>query len=225
MAVGTSRATMAETAYRTLKAQIVSGALPGGHRLLPGELASALEISPTPVKEALFRLERDGLVETEVRRGMTVRRFRRDEVVHLYESRILIECHAVRRVVAAGLASEAAAEMAVAQDALLAALARRTPAGLADALEHDCALHAGLVARAGNPLIAEWHATVMTQTHTVRVYSPLTYTPETLAAEHGAIIDALRRADLPGAEAALVRHLERSRDELAARSHLADPPE
>ena len=53
-----SRETMAEQAYATLKAEIVGGTLQSGQRLLPHALSATLHISPTPVKEALLRLER-----------------------------------------------------------------------------------------------------------------------------------------------------------------------
>ena len=69
------RSTLAELAYEELQEQIVSGRLPAGRRLLADEIADSLAISQTPVKEALARLEREGLVEGESRRGSAVRRF------------------------------------------------------------------------------------------------------------------------------------------------------
>lgn len=216
---GITRETMAEQAYAALKRRIVSGKLPAGQRLLPNALATALSISPTPVKEALLRLERDGLVAAEARRGAVVRRFRADEVVHLYEVRALIEAHALRAGFAAGRVDPALLDvLEVDQARLLAALTKRTAAGLADALEHDRALHGRLAALAGNPLLVEWHARVMTQTHTVRIYTPATYTPELLRDEHGRIIAALRAGDRDGALAALGQHLRRSEADLVSRA-------
>jgi DNA-binding GntR family transcriptional regulator len=78
-------------------------------------------------------------------------------------------------------------------------------------------LHARLVAMTGNPLMIDWHAQVMTQTHTVRVYSPASYTPDLIRAEHGAILAALGAGDQAGAQAALRRHLARSQADLIAR--------
>jgi DNA-binding GntR family transcriptional regulator len=219
MATAIPRATIAETAYLALKGQIVRGELQAGQRLLPKTLAAALEISPTPVKDALLRLERDGLVETEARRGVVVRRFRRAEIAHLYEVRELIERHAVAAAFANG-APPASLLAALRRDqrSLLAALDRRSGAGLTKALGHDRALHANLVALTANPLLIAWHAQVMTQTHTVRVYTPATYTPDLLRDEHGAIIAALSANDRAAAETALARHLARSRDDLITRA-------
>ncbi len=212
------RHTMAEQAYDALKAQIVAGELCAGQRLLPLALAATLRISPTPVKEALLRLERDGLVETEARRGVMVRRFRADEIHDLYGVRALLEADAVRAGFAAGAIPPGVIDgMQAEQDALLAALASRTMAGLNVALRHDRALHAMLVTLSGNKLMAAWHGRVMTQTHTVRVYTPASYTPVLLRTEHGAILDALRDQDEAAAREALRRHLDRSRDDLLTR--------
>lgn len=213
-----ARHTMAEQAYAALKAQIVAGELTAGQRLLPLVLAASLRISPTPVKEALLRLESDGLVETEARRGVMVRRFRADEIRDLYGVRLLLESDALRVAFASGpIPPSLVAAMQAEQDALLAALGDRTVAGLNAALQHDRALHAVLVTLGGNKLIAGWHGQVMTQTHTVRVYTPASYTPRLLRTEHGAILEALRHNDEAAAQGALCRHLDRSRDDLLTR--------
>ena len=67
------RATLAEQVHSELRSRILGGQLPSGHRLLPEELAVDLSISQTPIKEALLRLEADGLVVSEQRRGSVVR--------------------------------------------------------------------------------------------------------------------------------------------------------
>src|SRR5258708_34126655 len=85
------RATLADQVHSELRARILSGRLASGHRLLPEELASDLSISQTPVKEALLKLEADGLVVSEMRRGSVVRLFTAKDVEELYERRILIE--------------------------------------------------------------------------------------------------------------------------------------
>jgi len=216
-----SRETMAEQAYATLKAEIVGGTLQSGQRLLPHALSATLHISPTPVKEALLRLERDGLVVTESRRGVVVRRFGPNEITDLYGMRALLEQHAVRTGFAGGRIDPGLiAGLNAEQAALLTALGKRTQAGLNEALQHDRNLHALLVALSGNALMMNAHAQAMMQTHTVRVYTPASYTPRLLRAEHGAIIAALRSANEAASLAALAKHLDRSRADLLARMPL-----
>ncbi len=219
---GIVRSTLAEQAYTDLRARIVTGRLPAGQRLMPEDLASALAISPTPVKEALVRLERDGLVEVEARRGAMVRRFSRADVIELYEARRLIELHALTRGFADGAIGPAfAARLAAEQSGLLAQRALGTDDGLNQALGHDRAFHGVLVSLAANGIMAAWHERVLMQTHTVRVYSLATYPEDRLSAEHSAIVAACAAGDEAAARAALDRHLTLSFEELMSRL----PPE
>jgi DNA-binding GntR family transcriptional regulator len=212
------RSTLAEQAYADLREQIISGRLPAGHRLLPEELALALDISPTPIKAALVRLDQDGLVAMETRRGAVVRRFTADDLRNLYEARQLIELHALSRGFAENRVDAAFADaLAALQTKLLAHRALGSDAGLTDALAQDRAFHGLLVSLANNRTLADWHDRVMMQTHTVRVYSLASYPMQRLADEHAAIIAAVRQRDAAAAHAAVQRHLGLSRDEILSR--------
>ncbi|NCB06035.1 MAG: GntR family transcriptional regulator, partial [Clostridia bacterium] len=59
-----------EIAYETLKHAIITGQIPAGSRIVETEYAERLHISRTPLREALRKLERDGLVEYVLRRGV-----------------------------------------------------------------------------------------------------------------------------------------------------------
>ncbi len=212
------RSTLAEQAYSDLRQQIMSGRLPAGHRLLPEELALALAISPTPIKEALVRLDQDGLVAMETRRGAVVRRFTAQDVRDLYEARQLIELHALAQGFAERRIDRCFTErLHAVQAELLAHRALGSEAGLTDALGQDRAFHRLIVALSPNRTLADWHERVMMQTHTVRVYSLNTYPPERLAREHAAIVAAIRKGDAAAAHTALQRHLVLSRDEILSR--------
>jgi DNA-binding transcriptional regulator YhcF (GntR family) len=89
------RPTLARQAYAEIQNKILSGELAAGQRLLPDVLASALAVSQTPVKEALALLERDGLVTGTDRRASSVRRFTPQDVLEIYEARILLEVNAI----------------------------------------------------------------------------------------------------------------------------------
>ena len=64
-----------EIAYETLKHAIITGDLPAGSRIVETDYAERMHISRTPLREALRKLERDGLVEYVLRRGVVVRAF------------------------------------------------------------------------------------------------------------------------------------------------------
>jgi DNA-binding GntR family transcriptional regulator len=212
------RSTLAEQAYSDLRERIMSGRLPAGQRLLPEELAVTLAISATPIKEALVRLDQDGLVAMETRRGAVVRRFTAADVRNLYEARQLIELHALARAFDEGRVDGAlGAGLHATQANLLAHRALGTEAGLIDALVQDRAFHRLIVALSDNRTLVDWHERVMAQTHTVRVYSLATYPLARLAEEHAAVIAAVRAGDAAAARAALERHLVLSRDEILSR--------
>jgi DNA-binding GntR family transcriptional regulator len=83
-------------AYRALAAGIVDGLIEPGTQLRPDTIAEQLEISATPVREALHRLEGDGLLVKQPYQGFFVREFTEQEVRQLYEMRAAMECFAVR---------------------------------------------------------------------------------------------------------------------------------
>lgn len=92
----------ASTAYEhvraTLRAAVLDGSLPGGARLVQTELAGALGVSTTPVREALRDLAKEGLVVFDPHRGALVRRLDIDEVREIYQLRMTLEPLMVARM-------------------------------------------------------------------------------------------------------------------------------
>lgn len=80
-----------------LRAAIISGELPPGSPVIEAELATRLGASRTPVREALRRLEAEGLLEPRGLRGSVVREFKSDEVDCVFEVREALESLAARR--------------------------------------------------------------------------------------------------------------------------------
>jgi DNA-binding GntR family transcriptional regulator len=85
--------TDAQTVYHRLRGEIVSGALPPGSPLREIALAERFGVSRTPIREALRRLEQDRLLEPGAR-GMEVRAVDPQEVVQVYDMRVLLEAEA-----------------------------------------------------------------------------------------------------------------------------------
>jgi DNA-binding GntR family transcriptional regulator len=141
----TKNPNLTEQAYQSVKRQLLNGSFPEGSKLTEEYLSSALGISKSPVREALMRLESEGLIIIEARRGAYVRKFSVKEVHDLYDVRALLEVHAVS---IARITPELLEQMA--------ASIERTRANLeaGDKLSHieeDIHFH-GLIARStGNP--------------------------------------------------------------------------
>lgn len=85
-----------EHAYSVLRQRILDGSLAPGQRLLEVELARGLEVSRTPVREAIQRLIVDGLVERSGSRGVIVAELTAEEVEDLYVTRATLEGLAAR---------------------------------------------------------------------------------------------------------------------------------
>ena len=80
-----------EIAYEALKHAIITGEIPAGERIVETDYAERLHISRTPLREALRKLERDGLVEYVLRRGVVVRAFTIADVEEIYTIRNALE--------------------------------------------------------------------------------------------------------------------------------------
>lgn len=80
-----------------IREAILGGMLVPGERLKEEQLARELGTSRTPVREALLRLQSEGLVEAMPNRGATVRLYGRAELEEIYDLRALLEGHAARR--------------------------------------------------------------------------------------------------------------------------------
>lgn len=90
--------TVTDRVYDILKSRIINGELEPGTRLKHIELAEELGVSPTPVREALGKLESVGLVEYASRKGWSVRIITDDEAKQIYEVREYLEGLSARRL-------------------------------------------------------------------------------------------------------------------------------
>lgn len=82
--------------YEELKAAIVDLRLAPGNPLREAALAAQLGVSKTPIREAITRLEQEGLVETTSFKGAVVTGYSRQDLIEIYELRELLETAAVR---------------------------------------------------------------------------------------------------------------------------------
>jgi len=202
------RSTLGDDVYQSLRAAVLEHTLSPGDRMNIDALARELEVSPTPVREALARLESEGLVRKRPLAGYTVSPLlSRAEFADMFDMRLLLECAAARW----------AAERATPdQRATLVAEAARTIPPGDDQSWHsafttlDAHLH-GLVAEAAaSPLLVDSITRLHAHLHLHRRYFPYEQTAVTTA-EHQRIAAAIDRADPDEAEAAMRAHLDAAR--------------
>lgn len=155
--------TLADGAYRRISEAMLSGALPPGSRLVMDVLAAQLQISRTPVRDALHRLQREGLIEPAGRRGFLVRTLGPNVVRELFEAREAVEVFAARRVAQLGEAQPVAAAIDKAEQ-----MDTTHPAG---AFAANLLVHRAVVEATGNPQLLDLFDTVWTRARTLQVYS------------------------------------------------------
>ncbi|MDI1465046.1 GntR family transcriptional regulator [Catellatospora sp. KI3] len=211
------RSTLGDDVYETMTALIMEHTLAPGDRINIDALARQLEVSATPVREALARLESDGLVRKRALAGYTVSPLlTRQEFMDMFDMRILLESAAARW--AAQRADAAARDRIVADAAPEAAPAApdsdawRAHAAFTklDAAFHDLIAHA-----AGNTLLRDGIVRLHAHLHLHRLFFPYAQAGTT-AGEHRRIAGAIAAGDADGAETAMRDHLT-----LARERHLA----
>lgn len=93
------RRTAHELVRDTIRRAILTGQISGGERLVQADLAKQLEVSTTPVREALRDLSAEGLIQLDAHRGAIVRSLSKDEVEEIYWLRQLLEPEMMARAV------------------------------------------------------------------------------------------------------------------------------
>jgi len=88
---------LGDRAYRHLKRKLLNGELAAGDKISEGQLAADLEMSRTPVREAIRRLEVEGVLQPVASSGTFVKHAERSTIIEIYELRIALECFAVQK--------------------------------------------------------------------------------------------------------------------------------
>ncbi|QHN04329.1 GntR family transcriptional regulator [Granulicella sp. WH15] len=198
---------LTEMTYRSIKQSILTGVVNRSFRLTEEYLATQLGISKSPVREALNRLEAEGLVRIEPRRGASVREFSAKEIRDLYDLRVVLEVHSIQM---AALTPELLAELA-------ASIARTTQI-LAEGdrvkhIEEDLRFHRMIAEATDNEELCRLFENVQQKTLLCR-YASYELSATTSPLAHKRIYRALKQDDRPGAQEAMKEHIEYVRDRL-----------
>ncbi|MCO5967392.1 GntR family transcriptional regulator [Actinoallomurus soli] len=189
-------------AYDHVKQAILDRTYPGGALLSEGEIASAVGVSRTPVREALLRLEAEGLVRLYPKRGALVLPVSSQEISDVFEARELVETFAADK---ATLRPEQVDELARWLEAM------RAHAAAGDAREFaraDRCFHRTMVAAAGNEIITQLYDALRDrQLRMARLTADDPERTATAIQDHAEILEAVRTGDRERIRAAVHRHL------------------
>jgi DNA-binding GntR family transcriptional regulator len=212
---------LAGSVYEKLKADIFDFRLLPGARFSENQVARRTRVSRTPVREALFRLEREGYLEVRSKSGWSVRPLDFAQLDQLYDLRVVLECAAVRKL----CRDDPRAALAGLEEVWLVPPRMRLTDG-ARVARLDEEFHSRLVAAAGNSEMARVHHQI---TERIRILRRLDFThPERVIytyLEHGQILRAILARKAARALALLTAHIGASKAEVRKislhRLHLA----
>lgn len=195
----------ADRVYAHVKQGVLDRRYQGGTLLTEGELAEAVGVSRTPVREALLRLEVEGLIKLYPKKGALVLPVSAQEIADVVETRLLVEEHAARKAV------PASAALIERLEELLAQQKEQAAAGdLAAAAVTDRCFHAEIVRSGGNEILSRLYdqlrdrqlrmGVAVMHSHPDRIAKTLT--------EHEEILSALRAGDAERAVEIVHRHVD-----------------
>lgn len=202
-----ARQPLTDSVHAALRDAIALGVLPPGTRLREVALARHFAISPTPVREAIRRLEREGLVTVLPYRGAAVATLDARGLADLYDIHELLECRAVR------LAASSPHPDTRPLDAILA----ETEALLRDPEpdEHafnrlDLHFHRALNELSGNAALARLTEEIHLRIQSIRIHvaGPIQGRPAVSHTQHVAILAAVTAGDPDYAEALARDHIQ-----------------
>lgn len=200
-----------QSAYSVIRSSIISGEFTRGQRLREEQLASLVGVSRTPVREALRRLDAEGLVEFAPNRGARVTAWSGQELHELYEMRAMLEGYGAR--LAATRVSPAALDELGTLARRMEALSRRGASAADELTTANGQFHRALVQAAQNVQLDTLVRSMMDVsliTRTFQRYSPSRMRAS--SAQHTEIVAALKAGDADWAESVMRTHI------LAARS-------
>jgi DNA-binding GntR family transcriptional regulator len=196
-----------QTPYERLKAAIMSGELQPGQPLVETALAEWCGVSRTPIREALRRLQQDGLID-RTDRGMTVRERSPEEILDIYDTRLVLEA----------MAGRVAADRRTAYDlrAMRLWLERGDDVASDDnaaMVEANQAFHVAVWRASHNESLIDLLERL--NLHLARYPGTTLGSPgrwSEARREHKALVDAIEARDADGAHDIAMKHFERARD-------------
>lgn len=198
-----------QRAIKELRARIFSGELAAGSDHLESELAGLLDMSRTPVREAVLTLESQGLLEMRPRKGVRILPLSPEDMSEIYDVLTELESHAAECAAQAGYDDQDLAKLAHAIDDMDAAIAASDLDAWAEA---DDRFHAELVRLGGNSRIISIVNMMSDQVRRARTTTlfmrPL---PTKSNEDHRAVYQAIRKGDAETARTSHRQHRQHAK--------------
>jgi len=200
---------LAERAYETLRRMAMTYALTPGARLSEIALARMLDVSRTPLREAMNRLATEGLLVSDGGRGFFARGLEAAEVLALYETRLGLEGYI------ATLAAERAdaAGMAELEAYLDRSIAAQENGPVEELLAFDEGFHTRVAALTGNPELIRMMGNINARIHFFR-WVDMNGRRDKTQAEHRGVLEAIRQREADRARSIMEGHVRQRMDQI-----------
>ncbi|MDH5520168.1 MAG: GntR family transcriptional regulator, partial [Acidimicrobiia bacterium] len=162
---------LADLVYEQIFRAIVKGEVAPGERLVQEAIGEQMKVSRTPVRDALLRLESEGILESSGRGGYLVRSFDRQEAMDIYGLRAAVEGYA------AGIAARLADPAAIGRITAAVSAAGGSDISLDEGFEMNRRIHRSIVEAAGNTMMLDTFDSIWGRSQSFRMFARL-HSPE-----------------------------------------------
>lgn len=198
-----------EATFQTLKALLVEGKIVPGSKLNERELAERLNVSRTPIREAIRRLAADGLVELIANRGAIAVQLSIDDVIHTFDVIAELEGYS-GELAAKNINDSTLSELEALQYEMMASYARRD---LSSYYKLNLRIHRLINQAANNPVLATLFSQVNSRIEALRFRSNQDGVKwEKAVEEHQEMLDALKARDSARMRKVMITHVTNKRD-------------
>lgn len=195
---------LADFVYQQIFDAVVSGHIPPGERLVQEVLAEQMDVSRTPVREALLRLESEGILQSSDRGGFLVRSLDVGEIRSTYELRAAVEGFAAR------LAADRARPEAIETIRLAVKAAGESVGSVDEGYDLNRLVHRAIVLASDNPAFLDTFDTIWGRSQSFRMFAKLHETELRFLdadPDHDAVLDAIVDGEGRRAQEALTTHI------------------
>ena len=198
-----------EATFQKLRALLVEGAIKPGSKLNERELAEQLNVSRTPIREAIRRLAADGLVELIANRGAIAIQLTREDIIHTFDVIATLEGYS-GELAAKNISAQALIELEALQYEMMASYARRD---LSSYYRLNIQIHNAINQAANNPVLQQLFSQVNARIEALRFRSNQNGVKwEKAVGEHQEMLDALKAHDSARMRKVMMQHVMNKRD-------------
>jgi DNA-binding GntR family transcriptional regulator len=198
-----------EGTFQKLRSLLVEGVIAPGSKLNERELAESLNVSRTPIREAIKRLAADGLVELIANRGAIAVQLSHADVVHTFDVIAQLEGYS-GELAAKNISAATLSELEALQYEMMASYARRD---LSNYYKLNLKIHHLINQAANNPVLTQLFSQANARIEALRFRSNQNGVKwEKAVEEHQEMIDALKTHDSERMRKVMIQHVMNKRD-------------